>query len=297
MTAHRNRPRRQRALRSVAVAGLAFSLVGGLAACGDDEKADGITTSTGDIADPTVDAPGADGQVDPGGIAPSGGLDYVTNPDPTIDNTVCDAWTSGMGAIHEMPQEPDADIEGYFEVNVLPYTQTLVDNLEGDQSAAAETIHDSFQQMATTGDFAVMEDPELIEAQASLGLDLHVGCEWAAVTLQADEYVFEQAPTRLAAGRYSFALENVGVEDHEMVLLRRNDGVTESFDELAELGDQMMEKVEFTGVAFGAPGTTAYSAVDLEPGTYFLVCFIPVGGGEDGPPHFMSGMQETIDVV
>jgi hypothetical protein len=35
--------------------------------------------------------------------------------------------------------------------------------------------------------------------------------------------------------------------------------------------------------------------MDLEPGTYFLVCFIPQGGG-DGPPHFMGGMKETIVV-
>ena len=31
------------------------------------------------------------------------------------------------------------------------------------------------------------------------------------------------------------------------------------------------------------------------PGEYAMVCFIPVGGAEDGPPHFTQGMvQEFI---
>jgi predicted heme/steroid binding protein len=293
MRTPRNAPRRQRALRSVAVAGLALSLVAGAAACGDDdEKAEGITTTTGEIADPTVDTPRDDPDAIPGVDGPA----YVANPDPTVDDAACDAWTAGMGAIHQAPQEPGAELTSYFEEEVLPHTLELIDTVDSDRTAHARTVHDSLSQMGSSGDFSVLESPAYTEAQAALGLALHVGCDWAAVTIQADEYEFEQVPGRLAAGRYSFALENVGVEEHEMVLFRRNDGVTESFEELAELGDEMMEKLTFTGVAFGGPGTTSYSAVDLEPGTYFLVCFIPVGGGEDGPPHFMEGMVETIEV-
>ena len=80
-----------------------------------------------------------------------------------------------------------------------------------------------------------------------------------------------------------------------MVLFRRNDGVTENLGELMELPEEdLMSKVTFTGVTFGGPGTTNYVAMDLEPGTYFLLCFIPQG--EDGPPRFMGGMQHTVTV-
>lgn len=274
----------RRVLRSVAAAGLSLVLATGLVACGDDDDAATLPATTGDVVG--ADAPGP----------PTDGPAYVPNAEPTVSDTVCDAWTAGTGAVHQAPQGPDADLAGHFDTEVLPHSQVLVDELTGDEGADARTIHAALQQMAATGDFAAMEAPEVSDAQARLGEALHVGCDWAAITLQADEYVFEQAPAQLAAGRYSFALENVGVEDHEMVLLRRNDGVTESFEELSAMGEAMMEKVTFTGVAFGGPGTTAYSAVDLEPGTYFLVCFIPVGG-EDGPPHFMQGMQETIEVA
>jgi hypothetical protein len=37
--------------------------------------------------------------------------------------------------------------------------------------------------------------------------------------------------------------------------------------------------------------------LDLEPGRYAAVCFIPIGGGEDGPPHFTGGMVAELEVA
>lgn len=34
-----------------------------------------------------------------------------------------------------------------------------------------------------------------------------------------------------------------------------------------------------------------------DPGSYIAVCFIPIGGGEEGPPHFTGGMVAEFDVV
>ncbi len=264
---------RTRLLRSLAVTGLSLSLVGGLAACGDDDEASPITTT-----------------------APAAAGGYQGNPNATVSDEVCDALVAAQGALHQAPQEPDA-MAAYLAAEVSPHTQVLVDGLDGDLADAARTVHDSLVELGTSGDPSIMESPELTGAQTEIGAALHDGCDWATVDLTAREYDFQGVPDELPAGRYGFALENVGVEEHEMVLFRRNDGVTESFEELAELGDAMMEKVSFTGVAFGGPDTTSYAAVDLGPGTYFLVCFIPVGGGQDGLPHFMEGMQATLEVV
>ena len=266
-------PASGRLLRMVAVAGLSLSLVGGLAACGDDDEATPITSTT---------------------VAAAGG--YQGNPTATVSDEVCDALVAAQGALHQAPQEPDA-MAAYLEAEVSPHTQVLADGLDGELAVAAQTVHELLVELGATGDFSIMESPELTEAQTEIGAALHEGCDWATVDLTAREYDFQGVPTELPAGRYGFAMENIGVEEHEMVLFRRNDGVTESFEELAELGEAMMGKVTFTGVAFGGPDTTSYAAVDLEPGTYFLVCFVPVGGGEDGAPHFMEGMQTTVEVV
>lgn len=282
--------RRTKLLRPIAVAGLSFSLITGLAACGDDdEKAEAVSTTTEAPADQ-----GSEPTTDPGS-APTGGAGYVGNPDATIGDEACDAYVTAYSALHQMPEDP-AEIGAYFDAEVGPALQTLVDEVDGDVATAARSVLDTYRQMASSGDMAAMGSPELAASQATVGAALHEGCDWATADIEAVEYAFEGAPSELPAGRYSFALENTGVEEHEMVLFRRKDGVTESFAELSEMGEAMMEKVDFTGVAFGGPGTTSYAAVDLEAGTYFMVCFIPVGGGEDGPPHFMEGMQQTIEV-
>ena len=197
----------------------------------------------------------------------------------------------------QMPREPD-QIPAFVAEEMVPLTTTLADTLEGDAAEAAQTVDAAYQGMAETGDMAALEDPAVAEAQRTIGAEAHEGCDLEAVDITAVEYAFEGVPAELPAGRISFALENTGVEEHEMVLFRRNDDATETFEELSELGEEeMMAKVAFTGVAFGGPDTTSHVVLDLEPGTYFLSCFIPVGGGEEGPPHFMQGMQETIEVV
>jgi hypothetical protein len=88
-------------------------------------------------------------------------------------------------------------------------------------------------------------------------------------------------------------------EPHELVLFRVNDGVTETIEELLALPEEeAFSKVTPAGVVFAdAPGSEAATMLDLEPGRYAAVCFIPIGGGEDGPPHFTGGMVAELQVA
>jgi len=213
-----------------------------------------------------------------------------------LSAAACDAVATLDGAMSSAPEDPAA-IGPFVNDSLMPSVMTLVSELDGDARDAAETMHRTLESVATSGDPSVLHAPETAAAQATIGKAVHEGCDLVAVDVVAKEYRYEHAPDTLAAGRVSFALTNEGVEDHEMVLFKRAEGVTESLDELLQLPqDQAMGKMQFTGVAFGSPGTTNYVTVDLEPGTYFIVCFLPQGGGEDGAPHFMSGMQHTITV-
>jgi hypothetical protein len=116
-------------------------------------------------------------------------------------------------------------------------------------------------------------------------------------------------------GPATFAFRNEGEEIHEMVVVRKNDGVTESFEELLALPeDQSLAKVSIVGVAMAAQGETAPDFVTADqPGEYLMVCFIPQGttaipsqapdasgppeGLGDGPPHFTLGMQQTFTIA
>jgi hypothetical protein len=215
----------------------------------------------------------------------------------SISSAACDAAVDFGAAFGEAPDDP-SQFTSFATERLVPIGVTLVANLEGDAHTAATTLSEAFDEIAATGDLSSLERPDVAAARATLGAAIHDGCDLQAVEIGAIEYAYVDTPSTLDAGRVSFALRNDGVEAHEMVLFRRADGVVETLDELMALPeDELFSKVEFTGVTFGDPGSINHVAVDLEPGTYFLVCFIPQGGADDGPPHFMAGMQQTIVVT
>lgn len=212
-----------------------------------------------------------------------------------LNTAACDAAVDYGAAFAEAPEEP-AEFKSYAAERLMPIGEVLERHLSGDAKKAATTMRAAFAKVAETGDPAALEEPTNVAARSVIGKAVHNGCGLQKVDVRAIEYVYKGAPETLQAGRVGFAMKNEGVEEHEMVLFKRAEGVTESLDELLELPEEEMgAKLAFTGVTFGAPKTTNYVAVDLEPGTYFLICFIPQAGN-DGPPHFMAGMKETIVV-
>ena len=48
------------------------------------------------------------------------------------------------------------------------------------------------------------------------------------------------------------------------------------------------------GVAGLSTGLTAYYTVDLKPGDYAIICFLP--DATDGKPHYTHGMITTVKV-
>jgi uncharacterized cupredoxin-like copper-binding protein len=115
-------------------------------------------------------------------------------------------------------------------------------------------------------------------------------------------------------GPVTFTLRNGGEDLHEMVVVRKNEGITESFEELLALPeDEAFSKVTMVGVAMAEPGQTAPETVAAtEVGEYLMVCFIPQGtktlpsqapdasgppeGLGDGPPHFTLGMLTEFSI-
>lgn len=128
-----------------------------------------------------------------------------------------------------------------------------------------------------------------------------------AVTVTAVDYAFSGIPDEVAAGT-EFSLVNEGAEAHELVLIRRNDGVTESFEELLALPEEdAMEFAAVIGAVFADPGAESGDTLTAaEPGDYLAVCFVPVGTTSAeasmdmenmGPPHFVEGMLLEFTVT
>lgn len=149
------------------------------------------------------------------------------------------------------------------------------------------------------------------------------------VTVTGVDYLYEGMPSTVPTGT-ELAFRNDGeVEPHEMVVLRKNDDVEETFEELLELPqEEALAKAEVVGGVDALPGQVAEDTVAVEePGEYALICFIPVGtmvtdvepqesmgheshvvgslspnesdrvGEPSGPPHYTQGMLQTFSVT
>ena len=135
----------------------------------------------------------------------------------------------------------------------------------------------------------------------------------AVATVQLMEMMFHglEAST-VAAGPQVWAIENVGAQIHELVVLRLAPGVTyEQFQEMmmappeaspmpemdhASPAAEMAPPVtEAGGIAPMSPGFTNYAELDLEAGEHVALCFVP--DPETGAPHFALGMVMPFTVA
>lgn len=103
----------------------------------------------------------------------------------------------------------------------------------------------------------------------------------------------------VTAGPAQLNLVNEGMEPHHVQLLKLNEGVTmEDVGAALATGNPgaLLEIGSFaggTGVVDPGSESTADALVDLEEGTYVMLCFIE---GPDGLPHLAKGMVEAFEV-
>lgn len=103
----------------------------------------------------------------------------------------------------------------------------------------------------------------------------------------------------VTAGPAQPNLVNEGMEPHHVQLLKLNEGVTmDDVGAALATGNPgaLLEIGSFaggTGVVDPGSESTADALVDLEEGTYVMLCFIE---GSDGLPHLAKGMVDAFEV-
>jgi plastocyanin len=124
------------------------------------------------------------------------------------------------------------------------------------------------------------------------------------------EYAFQGIPDSVAVGT-AMTFRNGGQEAHEIVLARKNAGVTTTFEELLAMPEEESSKfVTFVGQLMANPGDTAEGQLVADAaGDYLAICFFPQGWTEipegtpdpaasppTGAPHFTLGMLQEFTV-
>lgn len=194
--------------------------------------------------------------------------------------------------------------DGYFELNSGEPTAAQVREVAADAPEAAkeplEAIAAGFDE---SGDDYTDTDEfgEHYEAVTGVVAD---ECADDSISVTASEYAFAGIPSTVDAGVLAVEFDNAGKEMHEIIVLRKKDGVDESFEDILAKGEEEAQKlVDISFGAFGPPGSTSTAVFDMsDAGDYAAVCFIPVGStpeageGAEGPPHFTQGMKTEFTV-
>ena len=117
----------------------------------------------------------------------------------------------------------------------------------------------------------------------------------ADVTLALIDFGFG-VPAFISAGSHTWHLENVGDQWHEIGLMPLPEGISSVADVRAAMESDNQPDIQ--PILFWAPmspGTEAWINLDLDPGNYVLLCFLPDING-DFSPHLAHGMIQVFTV-
>jgi hypothetical protein len=103
-------------------------------------------------------------------------------------------------------------------------------------------------------------------------------------------------PGFISAGEKTWHVENVGDQWHEIAMIPLPEGISSVADARAAM--EAPDQPDIQPILFWAPmspGTEAWITLDLEPGNYLLLCFLPDLNG-DFSPHMAHGMMQVFTV-
>ena len=114
-------------------------------------------------------------------------------------------------------------------------------------------------------------------------------------TLTLSDYKFTFSEP-LKSGENTVRVDNAAGQPHEVVLFKLAPGTTvKDFEAwLPKSETTPPPAIPYGGVVGLVKGPHAFFTVNLEPGEYVLVCFLP--DSKDGKPHFAHGMVQSIKI-
>lgn len=120
-----------------------------------------------------------------------------------------------------------------------------------------------------------------------------------AVETALDDFTIAPSPDEVEAGVVTFSAENVGVEPHEVVIVRAATIEELPTDDQGAVDESLLEEGAFIGeIEAFASSETCEGSFEMAAGDYVLLCNI-VETEEDGTieSHFVEGMATTFTVT
>lgn len=204
------------------------------------------------------------------------------------------AWCEAIGDLDATIGsigEPDPDTIRAAFSELKAAATTIADRAPRTVSAAADRVGRAIEQAAASGE-ALLFEPPTSAAMAEVHAHAAAECIYEQISVVATDFAFTGIPDKVAAGMVAIGFDNQSeVETHELVLFAKSQGVDVPMAELLALGEEeAMTKAHPVAFTMAEPEGRNGLILDLEPGNYAAVCFVPVGGNEQAEPHFVHGM-------
>jgi hypothetical protein len=231
-------------------------------------------------------------------VACGGDDDGDTAAAADSDGAYCDDLVAFNAAVMEtdlMPESSPEEIEETAAV-VGPRWDALRASAPSTVSDEVDSLDGSIEALRE-GDGEPFNSEETFVAYTVLvGKSIEL-CEFETASVDAGDYWFKGLPDELTAGTIAVQLTNASdKEPHEFVVFKKNDPA-QSAEDILEMDEAAMEEaITFAGATFAPPGETGAGLLELESGSYFAVCFIPIGGVDDAAPHFTAGQIAEFGV-
>lgn len=264
--------------------GAALLMAAALAACGsDDDGAEDTSASGGTESTESAE------NTETGG----GDVDAFCTAAVEVETL------SGQGPPVDFEAATPEEIEtamAEFSEQLEPVLQEVEQTAPEEVSQDVETLTGQIRQALETGDDSTLVSEEFLAADEAIDEYMLDNCGFEQIEATGVDYEYEGLPDTVPAGTVAVTFDNQGDEVHEIGIVRINDDVTASIDELLAMPeDQAMSMVSFTGVAYANPGESDTTFLEMQPGRYAAVCFVPEGTTHmdmpgDGAPHFTLGM-------
>jgi hypothetical protein len=130
-----------------------------------------------------------------------------------------------------------------------------------------------------------------LSSERPLSLETPPGA--TSLDVEIRDYAFSVSPATVEGPDVVLRGDNTSSEDHEMLVLKLDAGYTTA-DLLRAAGPDLPEQAAFIGeIPVRAGHEQDLVLIDLEPGTYTLICLFP---NDEGLPHLALGMEASFTV-
>jgi hypothetical protein len=200
---------------------------------------------------------------------------------------------SASSGTSEPPMDSATPAEGSAAADVSAFCDAAVAAVTAGQSGDPAQMGPAFEALAAAAPEEISSsvndlianaqsgpgDPAFDEPYAAMIEYVRANCGFAELNVALSEYAFGGIPEEVPAGPTILTAEATGEEVHEIIILRINDDVTLSLEELVALPEEESNAMvtDFGGMFGIFPGTSQSTLLDFTPGRYVAICFFPQG--------------------